>query len=63
MRILKSIFKTKDEPIKSFADFWTWFQKNENVFFKVVKIEKTLIKISLTNFLRNSPNLKKDIII
>jgi len=44
MSFLKSLFKTKTEPIKSYADFWAWFQKNEKEFFKVVKIHKDLEK-------------------
>ena len=44
MSFLKSIFKTKDEPIKSYADFWTWFQKNEKEFFNVVKKRKDIEK-------------------
>lgn len=31
------IFKRKDEPIKSYKDFWDWFIKNEKQFFKVIK--------------------------
>lgn len=37
MSFLKSIFKGKDEPIKSYTDFWSWFQKNGKDFFAVVK--------------------------
>ena len=44
MSFLKSIFKTKDEPIKSYADFWSWFQKNEKDFSKVVKNRKDIEK-------------------
>jgi hypothetical protein len=25
--------KNKNEPIKSYADFWNWFQVNEKIFF------------------------------
>lgn len=42
MSFLKSIFRTKDEPIKSYNDFWTWFQKNEKEFFIVVKNRKDI---------------------
>jgi len=42
MSFLKSILKTKDETIKSYADFWTWFQKNEKEFFNVVKKRKDI---------------------
>jgi len=44
MGFLKSIFKTKDEPIKSYADFWTWFLKNEKDFFTVVKNSRDIEK-------------------
>ena len=44
MSFLKNIFKTKDEPIKSYADFWAWFQKNEKDFFNVVKNHKDIEK-------------------
>lgn len=44
MSFLKSFFKTKDEPIKSYADFWNWFQKNEKDFFTLVKNRKDLEK-------------------
>ena len=44
MSFLKNIFNAKKEPIKSYADFWTWFQKNEKDFFNVVKIHKDVEK-------------------
>ncbi len=44
MSFLKNIFKTKDELIESYTDFWTWFQKNEKDFFNVVKNRKDIEK-------------------
>jgi hypothetical protein len=44
MSFLKNIFGKKDEPIKSYSDFWTWFQKNEKDFFEVVKNRKEIEK-------------------
>lgn len=44
MSFFKNIFKAKDEPIKSYADFWTWFQSNEKDFFNVVKNRKDIEK-------------------
>lgn len=38
----KNIFSKKDEPIKSYADFWDWFQNNEKSFFDVVKNHKNI---------------------
>lgn len=37
MSILKNIFGKEDESIKTYNDFWDWFQKNEKKFFTVVK--------------------------
>jgi hypothetical protein len=37
MSFLKNIFKQKEEPVRSYADFWNWFQKNERTFYKVIK--------------------------
>ncbi|HRB71487.1 MAG TPA: DUF695 domain-containing protein [Flavobacterium sp.] len=37
MNFLKSIFKKKENIIKTDIDFWNWFQKNEQTFFEVVK--------------------------
>ena len=56
MSFLKSIFKPKDEPIKSYTDFWTWFQKNEKDFFAVVKNRKDIEK---SFFNKLSPKLEE----
>lgn len=37
MSFLKSLFKTKDQPINSYTDFWNWFEQNEQKFYKVLK--------------------------
>ncbi len=37
MNFLKGLFKAKNETIHSYEDFWTWFDKNANMFYKVVK--------------------------
>jgi hypothetical protein len=56
MGFLKNIFGRKDEQIKSYTDFWNWFQKHEKTFFHVVKnqtnIEKDFFDIM-------SPKLKE----
>jgi hypothetical protein len=44
MSFLKNIFGKKDTPIKSYSDFWNWFQDNEKVFFNVVKKGKDIEK-------------------
>ncbi len=42
MSFLKKIFSKKAEPIKSYSDFWNWFQANEKTFFQVVKTRKNI---------------------
>lgn len=37
MGFLKNIFSKKEEPIKSYSDFWNWFAKHEKDFYQVVK--------------------------
>lgn len=44
MSFLKNIFGKKDEPINSYSDFWSWFQKNEKDFFNVVKSRQNIEK-------------------
>lgn len=44
MSFLKNIFGKNDDPIKSYSDFWTWFQKNEKDFFNVVKSRQNIEK-------------------
>lgn len=36
MNFLKDLIKKKDEPIRNYTDFWSWFKRNEKTFFKVV---------------------------
>jgi hypothetical protein len=44
MSFLKNIFSKKDGPIKSYSDFWNWFQENEKTFFVVIKSNKNIEK-------------------
>ena len=37
MSFLKKLIKAKEEPIKDYNDFWSWFRKNERTFFKVIE--------------------------
>jgi len=37
MSLLKNIFGKKETPIRTFDDFWNWFQSNEESFFNAVK--------------------------
>lgn len=37
MSFFKKLFSKKDDPIKNYADFWTWFQENEKQFHKVIE--------------------------
>ena len=42
MSIFKNIFGKKTEPIKTYEDFWSWFEKNEKNFFDVVKNQRNI---------------------
>ncbi len=44
MSFLKNILGKKDAPIKSYSDFWNWFQTNEKTFFNVVNSHKDIEK-------------------
>jgi len=44
MSILKQLFGTKQKPIKTYSDFWKWFQEHERGFFKAVKNHKNIEK-------------------
>lgn len=44
MSFLKNILSKKETPIKSYADFWAWFQQNEKDFFSAVKNRKDIEK-------------------
>lgn len=56
MSLLNKYFEKKDEPIKSYSDFWNWFQSNEKTFFNVVKNNKDIEK---DFFDKLSPKLAK----
>jgi hypothetical protein len=40
MRFLKNLFGKKAQPIRSYEDFWAWFQTNELKFYAIVKSGK-----------------------
>jgi hypothetical protein len=44
MSLLQSLFRKDHDPIRSYDDFWKWFQGNERTFFKVVKEQKNIEK-------------------
>jgi hypothetical protein len=44
MNIFKNIFGKKTESIKTYEDFWAWFEKNEKNFFEVVKNNRNIEK-------------------
>ena len=37
MRFLKNLFGKKEQSIRSYEDFWAWFQTNEQKFYAIVK--------------------------
>src|SRR6478672_9807521 len=44
MSFFKSIFGKKEEPIKTYSDFWDWFKENEQSFYNTVKSRKNIEK-------------------
>ena len=50
MRFFKKIISPKDQPVKTYTDFWNWFRKNEKQFWKLVNerthIERFLAQLS-----------------
>ena len=56
MSFLKSIFGAREEPLKSYANFWAWFQKNEKEFFNAVKNHSNIEK---KFFNKLAPKLKE----
>lgn len=44
MSLINNIFEKKHEPIRSYADFWIWFQQNKDKFFDVVKSRRNIEK-------------------
>jgi hypothetical protein len=44
MNFLKNIFSKKVQAIKTYSDFWNWFQANEKTFFNVVKTHTNIEK-------------------
>ena len=44
MNFLKKLFGKTNEPIKSYEDFWNWFEKNEKIFFNAVKQRRNIEK-------------------
>ncbi|MCW4470891.1 DUF695 domain-containing protein [Flavobacterium sp. MFBS3-15] len=56
MGFLNNIFGKKEVLIRSYTDFWDWFQKNERTFFKVVKNGEDIEKAF---FDKLSPKLSK----
>jgi hypothetical protein len=44
VKAMKNIVNKKNETIKSYSDFWNWFQNNEKAFFDAVKNHKSIEK-------------------
>ena len=59
MSFLKRIFGKENEPIKSYGDFWRWFQKNEKEFYNVVKSDYNIEKNFLDKISAKLEELKE----
>ena len=61
MSFLKNIFAKKDDPVRTYDDFWNWFQKNEKSFFKSVNLHKNVEKDFFQKLSPKLDELKEDI--
>jgi hypothetical protein len=59
MNFLKNIFGKKDNPLKSYSDFWNWFSQHEKDFFNVVSSRKGSKEIEKGFFDKLSPKLRE----
>lgn len=57
MSFLKNVLRRKDEPVKSYSDFWNWFSKHEKDFFTVISSRKESKEIEKDFFDKISPKL------
>lgn len=57
MSFLRNIFGKKDEPVKSYNDFWNWFSQHEKAFFNVVSNHKSSEQIEKGFFAKLSQKL------
>lgn len=59
MQFLNKLFGKKEEPIKSYSDFWAWFKMNEKDFFNVIKNHKNIEKGFFDKISPKLDNLKE----
>jgi hypothetical protein len=45
MNFIKSLFDKKEKTIKSYSDFWNWFQENEQKFYDVIRVQGNVNKV------------------
>ena len=58
MGLLKNLFGTKEKEIKSYADFWEWFNENQSTFHQVIRT-KDARAIEGKFFTRLAPKLNE----
>lgn len=61
MSFIKKIWGNKEEPIKTNQDFWNWFQKNEQIFFEIVKKGQNPEKLFFNKLSSKLENLNEGI--
>jgi hypothetical protein len=58
MGFLQNLFGKKEEPIKSYADFWNWFARDERSFYNAIK-SRSKSRIEKEFFSKLEPALAK----
>jgi len=61
MELFKNLLGKKEKPIKSYEDFWIWFQENEKTFFKTVKNKHNVQKDFLEIVQQKLDEIQEDI--
>lgn len=59
MNFIKTFFRKKELPVKSYSDFWNWFSQHEKEFFNVVSSRKESREVEKKFFDKLSPKLRQ----
>jgi hypothetical protein len=60
MKFFKNLFNKKEEPIRTYTDFWNWFQQHEKTFFHAIKNRKDIENAFFNKISAKLDELKKE---